>query len=90
MPEPAFAGVGDVVLLVRRAARFGKPLGRLFARIVAALAAGALLTFARPWKVISITTIVVALLKSGQMSHLLTAAMSAADYRKDANKPEWK
>ena len=53
-----------------------------------AFAAGAVLTFARPWKLISITTIIVALLKSGQMSHLLTAAMSAADYRKDHNRPE--
>jgi CO/xanthine dehydrogenase Mo-binding subunit len=54
------------------------------------LAVGAALTFARPWKVISITTILVALLKSSQMSHLFTAAMSAADYRKDASRPEWK
>jgi len=53
-----------------------------------AFATGALLTFARPWKLISITTIIVALLKSGQLSHILTAAMSAADYRKDHNRPE--
>jgi hypothetical protein len=52
------------------------------------LAAGALLTFARPWKLISVGTILVALLKSGQLSHLFTAAMSAADYRKDHNRPE--
>lgn len=52
------------------------------------LAAGAALTLARPWRLISITTIVVALLKSSQLSHLLTAAMSAADYRKDHNRPE--
>jgi hypothetical protein len=52
------------------------------------LAAGAALTFARPWRLISITTIVVALLKSSQLSHLLMAAMSAADYRKDHNRPE--
>lgn len=52
------------------------------------LAAGAALTFARPWRLISITTIVVALLKSSQMSNLLMAAMSAADYRKDHNRPE--
>ena len=54
------------------------------------LAVGAALTLARPWKVISVGTIIVALLKSSQMSHLLTAAMSAADYRKDASRPEWK
>jgi hypothetical protein len=54
------------------------------------LAAGAVLTVIRPWRVISVTTLLVALLKSGQMSHLFTAAMSAADYRKDAQRPEWK
>ena len=52
------------------------------------LAAGAALTFARPWRLISISAIVVALLKSSQLSHLLMAAMSAADYRKDHNRPE--
>jgi hypothetical protein len=52
------------------------------------LAAGAVLTFARPWKLISVGTIVIAVLKSSQLSHLLMAAMSAADYRKDGNRPE--
>jgi hypothetical protein len=52
------------------------------------LAAGAALTFLRPWKLISLTTIIVAVLKSSQLSHLFTAAMSAADYRKDHNRPE--
>jgi len=52
------------------------------------LAAGAALTFARPWKLISLTTIIVALLKSSQLSHVFMAAMSAADYRKDHNRPE--
>jgi hypothetical protein len=72
------------------------PMMRGYARrkpvqlLAISLAAGAVLTFARPWKLISVGTIIVALLKSGQMSHLLTAAMSAADYRKDASKPEWK
>jgi hypothetical protein len=47
-----------------------------------------MLTFARPWKLISIGTILVAVLKSGQLSHLITAAMSASDYRKDHNRPE--
>jgi hypothetical protein len=53
------------------------------------LAAGALLTFARPWKLISIGTLLVAVLKSSQLSHLAMAAMSAADYRKDANRPPY-
>jgi hypothetical protein len=47
------------------------------------LAAGAALTFARPWRLISITTLVVAVLKSSQLSSLVLAALSAADYRKD-------
>jgi hypothetical protein len=53
------------------------------------LAAGALLTFARPWKLISVGTLLVAVLKSSQLSHLAMAAMSAADYRKDANRPPY-
>lgn len=52
------------------------------------LAAGAALTFARPWRLISITTLLVAVLKSSQLSQLFVAAMSAADYRKDHNRPE--
>jgi hypothetical protein len=51
------------------------------------LAAGAVLTFARPWKLISVGTIIVAVLKSSQLSHLFMAAMSAADYRKDNDRP---
>ena len=52
------------------------------------LAAGAALTFTRPWRLISLTTLVVALLKSSQLSQVFMAAMSAADYRKDHNRPE--
>ena len=52
------------------------------------LAAGAALTFARPWKLISLTTLLVALLKSSQLSQVLMAALSAADYQKDQNRPE--
>jgi hypothetical protein len=52
------------------------------------VAAGAALTLARPWKLISLTTIIVALLKSSQLSNLFMASMSAADYRKDHNRPE--
>jgi hypothetical protein len=52
------------------------------------LAAGALLTFIRPWRLISVTTIIVALLKSSSLSHLFASAMSAADYRKDHDRPE--
>jgi hypothetical protein len=51
-------------------------------------AAGALLVFARPWRLISITTILVAIFKSSQLSHVLLSALSAADYEKDHEGPE--
>ena len=51
------------------------------------LLAGAALTFARPWRLISLTTLLVAVLKSSQLSSVLLAAMSAADYQKDGNRP---
>ena len=69
------------------------PLMREYARrrpvqlLAISVAAGAALTFARPWKLISIGTLAVALLKSSQLSSLLMAAMSAADYRKDNEPP---
>ncbi|MBE7369481.1 hypothetical protein [Ramlibacter pallidus] len=78
------------------AVELASPLMRGYARrkpvqlLAISLAAGAALTFVRPWRLISLTTLLVALLKSSQMSHLFTAAMSAADYRKDAQRPEWK
>ena len=67
------------------------PVMRSYARrrpvqlLAISAAAGAALTLARPWKVISLTTLAVALLKSSQLSSLLMAAMSAADYRKDGD-----
>ncbi|HZY15190.1 MAG TPA: hypothetical protein VFE74_01100, partial [Ramlibacter sp.] len=70
------------------------PLMRGYARrkpwqlVGVAAAAGAALTFARPWKLISLTTLAVAVLKSSQLSSLLMAALSAADYRKDMDRPE--
>lgn len=75
------------------AVELATPVMRNYARrkpvqLLAISAAGAALTFARPWRLISVTTLVVAVLKSSQLSHLLMAAMSAADYRKDAERPE--
>jgi hypothetical protein len=69
------------------------PLMRSYARqkpmqlLGISLAAGAALTLARPWKLISLGTLLVAVLKSSQLSHLFMAAMSAADYRKDDERP---
>lgn len=51
------------------------------------LAAGAALTLARPWRLISLTTVAIALLKSSHLPGLLMAAMSAADYPKDDERP---
>ena len=76
------------------AVELANPLMRGYARrkplqlLGISLAAGAALTFARPWRLISLTTLLVALLKSSQLSHLFMAAMSAADYRKDMDRPE--
>jgi hypothetical protein len=69
------------------------PLMRSYARrkpmqlLGISLATGAALTFARPWKLISIGTLLVAVLKSSQLSHLFMAAMSASDYRRDQDRP---
>lgn len=105
MPDPGSGWMGHVMYAVRTWWRYhpahmavdlATPLMRNYARrkplqlLGISLAAGAALTFARPWKLISLTTLLVALLKSSQMSHLFAAAMSAADYRKDAQRPEWK
>jgi hypothetical protein len=45
--------------------------------------AGAVLMLARPWRLISVTTLVVAVLKSSQLSSLLMSALSAADFGRD-------
>jgi hypothetical protein len=81
--HPAHMAVELTTPLMRSYAR-RKPLQLL----AISAAAGAALTFARPWRLISLTTLVVAVLKSSQLSHLLMAAMSAADYRKDNDRPE--
>jgi hypothetical protein len=76
------------------AVELASPLMRSYARrkplqlLGISMAAGAALTFARPWKLISVTTLLVAVLKSSQLSNLFLAAMSAADYRKDQDRPE--
>jgi len=75
------------------AVELASPLMRDYARrkpvqlLAISLAAGAALTFARPWRLISITTLVVAVLKSSQLSSLVLAALSAADFRKDHEGP---
>ena len=51
-----------------------------------AAAAGALFVLARPWKLISLTGILIALLKSSQVSSLVMSALSAADFRSDTRR----
>lgn len=54
------------------------------ARLMAGAAvAGAVLMLARPWRLISVTTLVVAVLKSSQLSSLVMSALSAADFGRD-------
>jgi hypothetical protein len=48
-----------------------------------AAAVGAVVVVARPWRLISVTGLLVALVKSSQLSGLVMSAMSAADYQKD-------
>lgn len=102
LPPPGSGWLGHLQHAVRTWWRYhpahmavdlASPLMRGYARrkpvqlLLISAAAGAALTFARPWRLISLTTLVVALLKSSQLSHLLMAAMSAADYRKDNDRP---
>ena len=48
---------------------------------------GALVVVARPWRLISVTGLLVALIKSSQLSGMVLSAMSAADYGKDRRPP---
>jgi hypothetical protein len=101
-PDPGSGWFGHLSHAVRTwwryhpasmAVELANPLMRSYARrkpmqlLAISAAAGAALTLARPWRVISLTTLLVALLKSSQLSHLFMAAMSAADYRKDNDRP---
>ncbi len=48
-----------------------------------AVAAGAVIMIARPWRLVSITGLLVALVKSSQLSSVVASALSAADFHKD-------
>ncbi len=48
-----------------------------------AAAIGAVAMVIRPWRLISVTGLVVALVKSSQLSGVIMSAMSAADFTKD-------
>lgn len=49
--------------------------------------AGAALTFARPWRLISLTTLLVALVKASNLPSILMAALSASDFARDHQDP---
>jgi len=44
---------------------------------------GAVVVIVRPWRLISVTGLLVALVKSSQLSSVIMSAMSAADFQKD-------
>jgi len=56
--------------------------------IAISAAAGAAITFARPWRLISITTLVVAVVKATNLPSVLMSAMSAADFERDNQYPD--
>ena len=53
-----------------------------------AAAAGALLMLTRPWRLVSLTGVLVALAKSSQLSSLVLSAMSGADAGRDHSAPD--
>jgi Flp pilus assembly protein TadB len=55
--------------------------------IAVAAVAGAALTFARPWRLISLTTLLVAVVKATHLPSVLMSAMSAADFERDHQQP---
>lgn len=52
-----------------------------------AMATGAVLMLVRPWRLVSATGIVVALLKSSQLSSLLMSAVAGADFGQEDEPP---
>ncbi|MBC5765396.1 hypothetical protein [Ramlibacter albus] len=50
---------------------------------------GAAIMFLRPWKLVSLTTIAIAIVKSSQLSNVVLSALSAADFEHDQQRPEW-
>ena len=77
--HPAHLGVELATPLLSNYAR-KKPWP--FLGIAALVGAG--LVVARPWRLVSATGLLVALMKSSQVSGLLMSALSAVDFRRDA------
>jgi len=53
----------------------------------AAAVTGAVLMLVRPWRVISVTTLLLAVVKSSQLPSVLMSALSAAEYGSDREGP---
>jgi hypothetical protein len=56
---------------------------RPFRYLGIAVAVGAVVALTRPWRLISVTGLLVAVVKSSQLSGLVMSALSAADFQKD-------
>jgi hypothetical protein len=75
------------------AVELGTPMLQSFAQrhpgrlLAGAAVAGAVLMLARPWRLISVTTVLLAVVKSSQLSSVLMSALSAADYGRDSEAP---
>ncbi|HEY0886437.1 MAG TPA: hypothetical protein VGE20_14195 [Ramlibacter sp.] len=52
-----------------------------------AAAAGAVFMVIRPWRLISVTGLIVAIVKSSQLSSVVMSAMAGADFGKDDGEP---
>jgi hypothetical protein len=80
--HPAHMGVELVTPLLATYAR-RKP----FQFLGIAVAAGAVIAVARPWRLITVGGLLAAVLKSSQLSGLLMSALAAADFQKDHRRP---
>jgi hypothetical protein len=80
--HPAHMGVELVTPLLATYAR-RKP----FQFLGIAVAAGAVIAVARPWRLITVGGLLAAVLKSSQVSGLLMSALAAADFQKDHRRP---
>jgi hypothetical protein len=56
---------------------------RPFRYLGIAVAAGAVVALTRPWRLISVTGLLVAVVKSSQLSGLLMSALSAAEFQRE-------
>jgi len=65
----------------------GRPIGNASRKpaqfLGIAAAVGAVVMIAKPWRLISLTGVIVALVKSSQLSNVVMSAMSAADFHRD-------